>query len=112
MLLLKHAAKSDLDDAAGNAQPCGVDYELKSFVADSVEDKIHKRNSVVLAIRKLTYAPEEPAPQPNADAVKEFMMCSGNLRLEVTLDKEVIISLCIRYVMHGRFNGYFYVYPG
>jgi len=73
-----------------------VDYELKSFVADSVEDKIHKRNSVVLAIRKLTYAPEEPAPQPNAEAVKEFMMCSGNLRLEATLDKEVstYFALC------------------
>jgi len=70
-------------------QPCGVDYELKTFVVDSLEDKIHKRNSVVLAIRKLTYAPEEPAPQPNAEAVKEFMMSSGNLRLEATLDKEV-----------------------
>jgi len=66
-----------------------VDYELKAFVADSLEDKIHKRNSVVLAIRKLTYAPEEPAPQPNAEAVKEFMMTPGNLRLEATLDKEV-----------------------
>jgi len=74
-------------------QPCGVDYELKAFVADNLEDKIHKRNSVVLAIRKLTYAAEEPAPQPNAEAVKEFMMCSGNLRLEATLDKEVSSQL-------------------
>ena len=62
-------------------------------MAESLEDKIHKRNSVVLAIRKLTYAPEEPAPQPNAEAAKEFMMCSGNLRLEATLDKEVV-STC------------------
>jgi len=66
-----------------------VDYELKTFVAESVEGKMHKRNSVILAIRKLTYAAEEPAPQPSAETVKEFMMCSGNLRLEVTLDKEV-----------------------
>jgi len=73
-------------------QPCGVDYELKAFVADNLEDKIHKRNSVLLAIRKLTYAPEEPAPQPTAEAVKEFMMSSGNLRLEATLDKEVCTS--------------------
>ncbi len=42
-----------------------------------------------LAIRKLTYAPEEPAPQPNAEATKEFMMSPGNLRLEASLDKEV-----------------------
>jgi len=74
-----------------------VDYELKSFVSDSLEGKIHKRNSVVLAIRKLTYAAEEPAPQPNAEAVKEFMMCSGNLRLEATLDKEVSTNYMIVY---------------
>ena len=72
-----------------------MDYELKSFVAETVEDKIHKRNSVVLAIRKLTYAPEEPAPQPNAEAVKEFMMTSGNLRLEATLDKEVFTYFAV-----------------
>ena len=49
-----------------------------------------------LAIRKLTYAPEEPAPQPNAEAVKEFMMSPGNLRLEASLDKEVIFN-CLFY---------------
>lgn len=51
--------------------------------------KPHKRNSVRLAIRKLTYAPEEPAPQPSAEVTKEFMMSAGNLRLEASLDKEV-----------------------
>lgn len=71
-------------------QPCGVDYELKAYVADGPDDKLHKRNSVQLAIRKLTYAPEEPAPQPTAEAVKDFIISSGNLRLEATLDKEVI----------------------
>ena len=70
-------------------KPCGVDYELKTYVADGPDDKPHKRNSVQLAIRKLTYAPKEPAPQPSAEAVKEFMMSPGNLRLEATLDKEV-----------------------
>ncbi len=25
------------------SQPCGVDYELKAFVADTPEDKPHKR---------------------------------------------------------------------
>jgi len=70
-------------------KPCGVDYELTAYVADNVDDKIHKRNSVVLAIRKLTYAPEEPAPQPTAEAVKEFIMSPGSLRMEASLDKEV-----------------------
>ena len=53
--------------------------------------KPHKRNSVRLAIRKLTYAPEEPAPQPSAEITKEFMMSAGNLRLEASLDKEVSV---------------------
>ena len=42
-----------------------------------------------MAIRKLTYAPEEPAPQPSAEATKEFMMRPGNIKLEASLDKEV-----------------------
>jgi len=62
---------------------------LSTYVADGPDDKPHKRNSVQLAIRKLTYAPEEPAPQPSAEAFKEFLMSPGNLRLEATLDKEV-----------------------
>jgi hypothetical protein len=74
-------------------QPCGVDYELSTYVADGPDDKPHKRNSVQLAIRKLTYAPEEPAPQPSAEVTKEFLMSPGNLRLEATLDKEVCLLL-------------------
>lgn len=53
------------------------------------------RNSVRLAIRKLTYAPEEPAPQPSAEVKKDFMMSSGSLRLEASLDKEVGLFLII-----------------
>lgn len=70
-------------------QPCGVDYELKTWVADSEADKAHKRNTVRLAIRKLTYAPDESAPQPRAELTKEFMMSSGKLKVEASLDKEV-----------------------
>ena len=35
-------------------KPCGIDYEMKAYVGDTVEDKPHKRNSVRLAIRKVT----------------------------------------------------------
>ncbi|OON13854.1 arrestin domain protein [Opisthorchis viverrini] len=72
-----------------NGKPCGVDYELRTYVADGTDDKLQKRNSVRLAIRKLTYAPEEAAPQPSAVVVKDFLMSPGSLRLEVSLDKEV-----------------------
>ena len=34
-------------------KPCGIDYEMKAYVGDTVEDKPHKRNSVRLAIRKV-----------------------------------------------------------
>ncbi|KAK2167763.1 hypothetical protein LSH36_24g04029, partial [Paralvinella palmiformis] len=82
-------ASVTLQPAPGDTgKPCGVDYELKTYVADNPDEKPHKRNSVRLAIRKLTYAPEEPAPQPSAEATKEFMMSPGNLRLEASLDKE------------------------
>nr|AMB26727.1 arrestin [Leptochiton asellus] len=82
-------ASVTLQPAPGDTgKPCGVDYELKTYVADSMDEKPHKRNSVRLAIRKLTYAPEQPAPQPSAESVKEFMMSPGNLKLEASLDKE------------------------
>ncbi|XP_064614762.1 beta-arrestin-1-like isoform X3 [Liolophura sinensis] len=82
-------ASVTLQPAPGDTgKPCGVDYELKTYVADNMDEKPHKRNSVRLAIRKLTYAPEQPAPQPSAEAVKEFMMSQGNLKLEASLDKE------------------------
>uniref|UniRef100_A0A1I8FXN5 Arrestin_C domain-containing protein n=2 Tax=Macrostomum lignano TaxID=282301 RepID=A0A1I8FXN5_9PLAT len=71
-----------------SGKPCGVDYELKAYVADSEDGKSHKRSTVKLAIRKLTYAPAEPGPQPSADTTKAFMMSSGCLRLEASLDKE------------------------
>ncbi|KXJ24901.1 Beta-arrestin-1 [Exaiptasia diaphana] len=77
-----------LQPAPGDTgKPCGVDYELKTFVAESSEEKPHKRDTVRLAIRKLTYAPERPQPQPFAEAEKDFMMSSYPLHVEASLDK-------------------------
>jgi beta-arrestin len=70
-------------------KPCGVDYELKTYCAEDLEEKPHKRNSVRLAIRKLTYAPPSRAPQPMVDAHRDFMMSPAPLHLECTLDKEM-----------------------
>ncbi|CAF0760686.1 unnamed protein product [Brachionus calyciflorus] len=70
-------------------KPCGVDYELKTYCAEDLEEKPHKRNSVRLAIRKLTYAPPTRAPQPAIEAHKDFMMSPAPLHLECTLDKEM-----------------------
>ena len=73
---------------ADTGKPCGVDYELKTYVADKKDEKPQKRNSVSLAIRKLVYAPDESAPQPCGEISSEPMLGSGALRLEGSLDKE------------------------
>ncbi|XP_071492740.1 beta-arrestin-1-like isoform X1 [Diadema antillarum] len=79
-----------LQPAPGDTgKPCGVDYELKTYVAETMDEKPHKRNSVRLAIRKVTYAPDVPGPQPGAEATKDFVMSPGQLHLEATLDKEM-----------------------
>ena len=49
-----------LQPAQGDTEkPCGVDFILRCYVAKNAEDKIEKRNSVRLAIKKITHAPAE-----------------------------------------------------
>uniref|UniRef100_A0A8C9SXZ0 Beta-arrestin-1 n=1 Tax=Scleropages formosus TaxID=113540 RepID=A0A8C9SXZ0_SCLFO len=68
---------------------CGVDFEVKAFCAENAEEKIHKRNSVRLIIRKVQYAPEKPGPQPMAETTRQFLMSDKPLHLEASLDKEI-----------------------
>ncbi|KAK8383156.1 hypothetical protein O3P69_011583 [Scylla paramamosain] len=83
-------ASVTLQPAPGDmGKPCGVDYELKAYVGESVEDKPHKRNSVRLAIRKVMYAPMKQGDQPSVEVSKEFMMSPNKLHLEASLDKEL-----------------------
>ncbi|TRY85162.1 hypothetical protein DNTS_006352 [Danionella cerebrum] len=60
---------------------CGVDFEVKAFCAENVEEKIHKR--------KVQYAPEKPGPQPMAETTRQFLMSDKPLHLEASLDKEI-----------------------
>ncbi|KAL3312963.1 Beta-arrestin-1 [Cichlidogyrus casuarinus] len=69
-------------------KPCRVDYELKVFVADSKDALAQRRNSVRMAIRKLTYAPSVEGPQPMIDISRDFIGSQGSLRVEATLDKQ------------------------
>ncbi|KAK6323439.1 hypothetical protein J4Q44_G00057780 [Coregonus suidteri] len=68
---------------------CGVDFEVRAFCARTVEEKIHKRNSVRLVIRKVQYAPEKPGPQPMVETTRSFLMSDRSLHLEASLDKEL-----------------------
>ncbi|XP_072905016.1 arrestin red cell isoform X5 [Hemitrygon akajei] len=68
---------------------CGVDFEIRAFCSKTMEEKIHKRNSVRLVIRKVQYAPEKPGPQPMAETTRNFLMSDRSLHLEASLDKEL-----------------------
>ncbi|XP_069804436.1 beta-arrestin-2 isoform X2 [Dendropsophus ebraccatus] len=68
---------------------CGVDYEIRAFCAKSMEEKMHKRNSVRLVIRKVQFAPEKAGPQPVAETTKHYLMSDRSLHLEASLDKEL-----------------------
>ncbi|XP_055331661.1 beta-arrestin arr-1-like isoform X2 [Paramacrobiotus metropolitanus] len=83
-------ASVTLQPAPGDTgKPCGIDYELKAYIAPSLDDKPHKRDTVRLAIRKLYYAPEVSREQPTIEISKDFVMSPAKLHLEVTLDKEM-----------------------
>ncbi|XP_038195821.1 S-arrestin [Arvicola amphibius] len=71
---------------------CGVDFEVKAFAtdsADSDEDKIPKKSSVRLLIRKVQHAPPEMGPQPSSEASWQFFMSDKPLHLSVSLSKEI-----------------------
>ncbi|XP_043348713.1 S-arrestin isoform X8 [Dermochelys coriacea] len=68
---------------------CGVDFEVKAFCTENVEERIPKRNFVRLLIRKVQFAPEEPGPQPQAETTWQFFMSSKPLHLRARLSKEV-----------------------
>ncbi|NXL81385.1 ARRC protein, partial [Leptocoma aspasia] len=74
-------------DDVGKA--CGVDFEVKGFCAENLEEKIHKRNSVRLIIRKVQFAPPQTGPAPRAETTRQFMMSDKPLHLEASLDREV-----------------------
>ncbi|KAH0630874.1 hypothetical protein JD844_004186 [Phrynosoma platyrhinos] len=74
-------------DDAGKS--CGVDFEVKGFCAENLEEKIHKRNSVRLVIRKIQFAPVNTGPAPKSETTRQFMMSDKPLHLEASLDKEI-----------------------
>ncbi|XP_064419073.1 S-arrestin [Latimeria chalumnae] len=68
---------------------CGVDFEVLAFCTDNLEEKIRKRNSVRLMIRKVQYAPDKTGLQPKAETHRQFMMSEKPLCLAASLEKEI-----------------------
>uniref|UniRef100_A0A670YSQ2 Arrestin-C n=1 Tax=Pseudonaja textilis TaxID=8673 RepID=A0A670YSQ2_PSETE len=75
------------DDDCGKS--CGVDFEVKAFCAQDPEEKIHKKNSVRLVIRKVQFAPTLTSPSPKTQITRQFMMSDKPLHLEASMDKEI-----------------------
>ncbi|CAG0885119.1 unnamed protein product [Cyprideis torosa] len=71
-------------------KPLGVEYELKAWVADTKDEKPHRRSSVSMAVRKVQFAPSKQSSRlPSALVSKGFALSPGKLNLEVTLDREI-----------------------
>uniref|UniRef100_A0A8D2Q5C0 S-arrestin n=2 Tax=Varanus komodoensis TaxID=61221 RepID=A0A8D2Q5C0_VARKO len=68
---------------------CGVDFEVKAFSTENADERILKRNSVRLLIRKIQFAPEVPGPQPHAETSWQFFLTKKPLHLKACLSKEV-----------------------
>ncbi|KAM7045859.1 arrestin-C isoform 1-T1 [Molossus nigricans] len=68
---------------------CGVDFEVKSFCAENLEDKIPRRDSVRLVIRKVQFAPPEPGPGPWAQTIRHFLLSAQPLQLQAWMEREV-----------------------
>ncbi|XP_018587614.1 S-arrestin-like [Scleropages formosus] len=66
---------------------CAVEFEVKAFYAENQEEKIHKRSSVRLAIRKVQYAQEQVGAPPVVETTREFAMSDNPLHMEVSLEK-------------------------
>jgi beta-arrestin len=72
---------------AESEKPCGVDFILRAYVAKEAADKIEKRNSVKLAIKKITHAAPAKTTRPTVDVSKNFMLSAHPMTVEANLDK-------------------------
>uniref|UniRef100_A0A8C7WIP8 Arrestin-C n=1 Tax=Oncorhynchus mykiss TaxID=8022 RepID=A0A8C7WIP8_ONCMY len=72
---------------------CGVDYEVKAYIANEADDpdeKINKKDTCRLIIRKIQFAPGTIPAGPQADISKNFMMSDKLVHLEASIEKEVV----------------------
>ncbi|KAG1928428.1 arrestin 3a, retinal (X-arrestin) [Pimephales promelas] len=71
---------------------CGVDFEVKAYVAKSADDpdeKVDKKDTCRLIIRKIQFAPDNTGSGHKAEICKSFMMSDKPVHLEASLDKEI-----------------------
>nr|CAH8850110.1 unnamed protein product [Trichobilharzia regenti] len=70
--------------------PCGIEYVLQIFAGETAQSTSSKRNTISLAIRRLTLAvPKLDADVYTKQVVKPFHFHSGQLQITATLPKEI-----------------------
>ncbi|XP_074467533.1 arrestin 3a, retinal (X-arrestin) isoform X1 [Sebastes fasciatus] len=75
-----------------NGKACGVDFEVKTYLANeknSADEKINKKDTARLIIRKIQYAPSEVGAGPKADICKSFMMSDKPVHVEASMEKDL-----------------------
>ncbi|KAL3321106.1 hypothetical protein Ciccas_000227 [Cichlidogyrus casuarinus] len=81
-----------LQNAPGdsNQQPCGIEYHLLIFLGDSPSSEPQKQSCVSIQLRRLTIAVPGPLTKPYTKEMRKvFHIHSGQLKIEVTLPKEI-----------------------
>ncbi|KAM9788535.1 arrestin 3a, retinal (X-arrestin) [Neosynchiropus ocellatus] len=71
---------------------CGVDFEVKAYLAmdkANPDEKIEKKDTARLIIRKIQYAPSQVGAGPKADLCKSFMMSDKPVHLEASMEKDL-----------------------
>uniref|UniRef100_A0A8C4DEJ9 Arrestin-C n=1 Tax=Dicentrarchus labrax TaxID=13489 RepID=A0A8C4DEJ9_DICLA len=75
---------------------CGVDFEVKTYLAkekSNPDEKIEKKDTARLVIRKIQYAPSQAGAGPKAEICKSFMMSDKPVHLEASLEKDSTTQL-------------------
>lgn len=71
---------------------CGVDFEVKTYLAkekNNPDEKIEKKDTARLIIRKIQYAPSQVGAGPKAEICKSFMMSDKPVHLEASMEKDL-----------------------
>ncbi|XP_019952647.1 arrestin 3a, retinal (X-arrestin) [Paralichthys olivaceus] len=71
---------------------CGVDFEVKTYLAKDrcdPDEKIEKKDTARLIIRKVQFAPSKVGAGPKSEICKSFMMSDKPVHLEISMEKDL-----------------------
>uniref|UniRef100_A0A8C4ZE78 Arrestin-C n=1 Tax=Gadus morhua TaxID=8049 RepID=A0A8C4ZE78_GADMO len=71
---------------------CGVDFEVRTYLAmeaDNPDEKIEKKDTARLIVRKIQFAPDLAGAGPKAELRKNFMMSDKPIHLEASMARDL-----------------------